>query len=76
VATNLERYEILKRHMAEEAARVIAEALPLAEQVVTKDYLDARLGKLEASMHRWILTFMATQWLGLAGMIVAIVLKG
>jgi hypothetical protein len=75
VATNLERYEILKRHLHEEAARVIAEALPLAEQVVTKDYLDARLGRLEASMHRWMLTFMASLWLGLAGMIVAIVLK-
>ena len=74
MATNLERYEILKRHMHEEAARVIAEAFP-ASDLVTKDYLDARLGQLEASMHRWMLTMMATMWLGIAGMIVAIVLK-
>lgn len=76
MATDLERYEILKRHLPEEAARVIAEAFPIADQVVTKDYLDARLGQLESSLQRWMLTFMATQWLGLGGMIVAIVLKG
>jgi hypothetical protein len=61
--------------MHEEAARVIAEALPLADQVVTKDYLEARLGRLEGSMHRWMLTYMATQFLGLAGMIVAVLVK-
>jgi hypothetical protein len=80
VPTNLERYEILKKHMAEEAARVIAEAFPAAETLVTRDYLDARLSRLEGSLttdfHRWVLTLMATQWLGFAGMIVAIVLKG
>lgn len=75
MTTNLERYEVLKRHMHEEAARVIAETLPIAEQVVTKDYLEARLGRLESSMHRWMLTFLATQWLGFAGIIVAVVLK-
>lgn len=77
---NLERYEILKRHMHEEAARVIAEAFPAADQLVTKDYIDARMAKLEGDLrsdfHRWMLTMMASLWLGLAGMIVAIVLKG
>ncbi len=72
---NLERYEPLKKHLPEEAARVIAEAFPRPD-LVTKDYLDARLAQTEGSMHRWILTFMATQWLGFAGMIVALVLKG
>ena len=79
LATNLERCEILKRHIPEEAARVIAEAFPAADQVVTKDYLDARLASLEGSLrndtHRWMLSFMATQWLGLAGMSVAVILK-
>lgn len=80
MAMNLERYEILKRHVHEEAARVIAEAFPPVDQLVTKDYLDARLAKLEGDLrsdfHRWMLTMMASLWLGLAGMIVAIVLKG
>jgi hypothetical protein len=78
----LERYEILKRHMHEEAARVIAEAFPAADQLLTKDYLDARLTELRVEMHkqfallnRWNVTFMASFWLGVAGVIVAIVLK-
>src|SRR5688572_44359 len=75
MATNLQRYEILKRHMPEEAARVIAEAFPAADQLVTRDYLDARLGELRAETHRWMLAFMATQWLGLTGMIVTVLLK-
>lgn len=87
MATNLERYEILKKHLHEEAARVIAEAFPAADQIVSRDYLDARLAALESSLrheihggtsstHRWMLTLMASQWLGIAGMITAIVLKG
>jgi hypothetical protein len=75
LTTSLERYEILKKHMHEEAARVIAETLPLAEQVVTKDYLDARLAQLESRIDRRMLMFMATQWLGFAGMIVALFIK-
>lgn len=55
---------------------MIAEAFPASDQLVTKDYLDARLASLEASIHRWMLTFMASLWLGLAGMIAAVVLKG
>ena len=76
---NLERYEILKRHMHEEAARVIAESFPPVDQLVTRDYLDARLGQTEASMHRWMLTMMvsliAAQWLGVAGIIVTVLMK-
>jgi len=51
VATNLERYEILKRHLPDEAARVIAEAWLPAEQLVTRDYLDARLTEQSAQIH-------------------------
>ena len=76
MATSLERYEILKKHLPEEAARVIAEAFPVAEdQVVTKDYLTAQLAELRVETHRWMLTFMVTQWFGLAGMIVTVLLK-
>jgi hypothetical protein len=87
---NLERYEILKRHMPEEAARVIAEAFPPADQLITKDYLDARFAEFGAQIRAEInnrfdgingrmLTMMvslvAAQFVGVAGIIVAILLK-
>ena len=87
---NLERYEILKRHLPEEAARVIAEAFPSADQLVTKDYLEARLAEfatqLRAEMHRgfdaingrmltMMVSLVAAQFVGVAGIIVAILLK-
>lgn len=52
MAMNLERYELLKRHLPDEAARVIAEGFPSVDQLVTKDYLDARLAELRTEMYR------------------------
>jgi hypothetical protein len=101
VAMNLERYEILKRHLPEEAARVIAEAFPPADQLVTKDYLDARFAdfgaQIRAEMHAGFddvngrmyrgfdavngrvltmtVSLVAAQFVGVAGIIVAILLK-
>jgi hypothetical protein len=98
---NLERYEILKRHMPEEAARVIAEAFPPLDQLVTRDFLDARLAEfgaeLRAEMHAgfdtingrmhagfdtvngrmlmMMVSLVAAQFIGVAGVIVAILLK-
>jgi hypothetical protein len=37
--------------------------------------VDGNLGAMEARIYRWMLTFNATLFLGLAGMIVAILLK-
>ena len=45
-------------------------------EVVTRDYLDAQLSALELRITQRMLFFMATLWLGVGGMIVAIVLKG
>jgi hypothetical protein len=87
MATGLELYEALKPHVGEDAARMIAEALPLSDRVATKADLDhlgatlrsefrAGLKELEAGIYRRMLTFNATLFLGLAGMIVAILVKG
>lgn len=79
MASTLELYEALKTHVGEEAARMIVEAPPLADRVVTESYLDARLdarlGAMEARIFRWMLGFFATLWLGNAALIVTILLK-
>jgi len=38
-ATNIEPYEALKKDVSEESARMIAEAVPKAENIATKDDL-------------------------------------
>ena len=80
MTTGLELYEALKPTIGEEAARMIAEALPMTDRVATKADLEdvARKGDLhamEARLFRWMLGFFATLWLGNAGLIVTIVLK-
>lgn len=86
MATGLELYEALKEHIDEEAARMMAEAFPLTEEVATKTYLDTRLGIMEARLDarlsameartfRWMLGFFATLWVSNAGVIVTLVLK-
>ncbi len=75
MASGLELYEALKPTVGEEAARMMAEALPISEQAVTRDYLDARLGAFEARIFRWMLGFFATLWVAQAGMIAAILVK-
>ena len=78
--TGLEVYEALKPTIGEEAARMIAEALPMTDRVATKSGLSelatkADLHAMEARTFRWMLGFFATLWLGNAGLIVTIILK-
>ena len=82
MTTALELYEALKEHVGEGAARMIAEALPLSDRVVTESYLDARLGglegrmgQMEARIFRWMLGFFATLWVSNVGVIVTLILK-
>ncbi len=79
MTSTLELYEALKEHVGEEAARMIAEALPLSDRIVTESYLDARLdarlGQMEARIFRWMLGFFATLWLSNVGVIVTLILK-
>lgn len=84
--SGVELYEALKPKVGEEAAKMIAEALPMNDQIATKRDLerfaeriearvDAKISALEARIYQRMLTFNITLFLGLAGMIVAIVLK-
>jgi hypothetical protein len=86
MTTGLELYEALKPTVGEDAARMIAEALPLSDRVATKADLDAlesriiaildgRLGSAESRIYQRVLALNVTLFLGLAGMIVAILLK-
>ncbi len=82
MATGLELYEALKPTVGEEAAKMIAESMPLSDQIATKSDLEhfqlamrADLHALEARISQRMVTFNITLFLGLAGMIVAIVLK-
>src|SRR5207248_659728 len=107
MATGLELYEALKPAVGEEAAKMIAEALPMNEVVATKGdidslraatkedieslragtksdlehfaerimaQVDAKIAGAESRIYQRMLTFNITLFLGLAGMIVAIVL--
>ena len=68
MATGLELYEALKPAVGEEAAKMIAEALPMNDQVATKSdvvaseqrlmsYIDGRISASEARNLRWMLGF-------------------
>ena len=82
MTTGLELYEALKPTVGEEAARMIAETLPMTERVAAKSDLEALGSRLEGQIHasearmfRWMLGFFATLWVGNAALIVTIVLK-
>ncbi len=79
MATTLQLYDALKEHVGEDAARMIAEALPLSDRIVTESYLDARLdarlGAMEARIFRWMLGFFATLWLSNVGVIITLLVK-
>jgi hypothetical protein len=86
MATGLELYEALKPTVGEDAARMIAEALPLTDRVATKTDLqqvadqirsDIRgdIQEAKSDMFRWMLGFFATLWLGNVGVIVTLLVK-
>ena len=80
MTTGLELYEALKPTLGEEAARMVAEALPMTDRVATKSDLaelatKSDLAHLEARMFRWILGFFATLWVSNVGVIVTLILK-
>jgi hypothetical protein len=80
--TNIELYEALKHDLSEDAARMIAEVVPQAGNLATKDdlavlgadlksYIDARLLRFTAM----ILVPVALTMLGTVGALVALVIK-
>ena len=82
MTTGLELYEALRPSVREDAARMIAEALPLTDRVATKGDLEqlhlvmkADLNAMEARIFRWMLGFFATLWVSNCGVIVTLLVK-
>jgi len=83
MASGLEFFEELRGFIGEEAARIITRRTDSSSVLALRDDLrgvEARLsGEIRATesrMYGWMLTFHAGQWVAMAGLIVAIVLKG
>lgn len=50
--TNIELYEALKKDLNEDAARMIAEVVPPASELVTRDYFERRFAEQDAFIER------------------------
>lgn len=74
--SNIRLYNALKPHVGEEAAEMIAEVIPPADQLVTKQDLDVGLSSVKADLLKWMIALMVPTWVGTYGVIAAIVLKG
>ena len=72
--TQLEFYEALKPYVGEEGARLIAEVFPPSE-LVTREYLDAKLGEFKSEMRGWMLAFFVPLWIGVYLTLGAIVIS-
>ncbi len=81
--THIELYEALKPTIGEEPARLIAEAVPAAQELATKadlQVLRTDLAEFKAEMRGSMLQFFVPLWIGvyatLGALIVSIVVKG
>ena len=82
VKVNLELFEALKQTLNEDAARMIAEVVPQAEDLATTHYIDMkveglnrRIDQLESRMFRWVLAFFAPMWIAILAAIITLLLK-
>ena len=82
---NIELYEALKGPVGHDAARMIAEVVPAAEDLATRlDLADLRgeMADLRAEMHRefshmkgWLFTAMVPVWLGVYGTLITLLVQ-
>jgi hypothetical protein len=70
VATHVELYEALKPHLGPIAAQMIAEVVPPAAHLATKEDIQA----LRADIFRWGLLFFVPLWAGVWGTLVVLVI--
>ena len=78
MATNIEIYEALKGTVGEDAARMVAEAVPRTEHLATKaDLAELRtdFAEFKADMRGWMLTFFVPLWIGVYGTLAAVVIS-
>ena len=61
MSTNIELYEVLKDRVGTEAARMLAVAVPRAEELATKDDLRA----LQNRLMRFMLGLFVPLWIGM-----------
>lgn len=76
--TNIELYEALKKDLNEDAARLIAEVVPIAGEVATKSDIRSLESAIDAKL--WRLTIgvfipLCVTMLGSVGALVALVFK-
>ena len=71
MATHVELYEALKPHVGIEAARMIADVVPPASNLATKEDIQA----LRADIFRWGLTFFVPMWLAVIALVVELLTR-
>ncbi len=66
VTTHVQLYEALKPHVGTEAAQMIADVVPPASNLATKEDIQS----LRADLFRWGLTFFVPMWLAVIALVV------
>ena len=77
-ASHVELYEALKPHIGEQAAGMIAEVIPPAANLATKEDIESLRGEihaLEARMYRWGMTLVVPMWIAVLGTVVSLFLR-
>lgn len=82
MATSIELYETLRDRIGEDAARMVAETIPQAENVATKADIAELRGELRTEIHKsalstvkWILGFTIPMWAATWAAIVGLYFK-
>lgn len=76
VTRNFELYEALKPTVGTEAARMLVESLPEPDELAKKvdlDRLENKIDSLESKILNRLLTLFVPTWLGIYGVLVALV---
>lgn len=71
VATHVELYRALEPVVGEQAAQMIADVVPPASNLATKEDIQA----LKADLFRWGLTFFVPMWLAVLALVVDILVR-
>lgn len=75
VRSQVELYDALKGHVGEEGARLIAESLPVGDEIVTTGILRAEFAEFKAEMRGWMLGFFVPLWIGVYLTLAAIIIS-
>ena len=71
MATHVELYKALEPHVGQEAAQMIADAVPPAANIATKEDIQA----LRGDIFKWGLAFFVPLWLGVWGTLAALAIQ-